>query len=225
MPIYAVPTGGLPARHQQRVAALDALVATDGSASQAYVAALIAGRPALRDLNDAVHCLCMLHGRHPGVVDHATTHEADEAAKTWLETVATAFAEERTALVGLVAAAGPLPSTPGQAESEAAIVAQCHAMDMIGRSDRAGCALGAALALALDWQVIRPVLDTLAERLGRPLPPLDLPDVIAGITTAVPDDAPAGFDRALLFGAQQVLAQHRALWQLLEARAKARDAI
>ncbi len=32
-----------------------------------------------------------------------------------------------------------------------------------------------------------------------------------------------GVERAMLFGAEQFLAQHRGLWQLLEARASARD--
>ena len=32
-----------------------------------------------------------------------------------------------------------------------------------------------------------------------------------------------GVERAMLFGAEQMLAQHRGLWHLLEARASARD--
>jgi hypothetical protein len=35
-------------------------------------------------------------------------------------------------------------------------------------------------------------------------------------------DTPA-FERAALFGAQQLLAQHRGLWSLLDARAAARS--
>ena len=36
-------------------------------------------------------------------------------------------------------------------------------------------------------------------------------------------DAAPGVERALAFGAQQVLAQHRGLWALLESRAAARE--
>ena len=61
---------------------------------------------------------------------------------------------ERATLVKLVAAVGPLPSTPGQAETEAAIAGQRHALDMLARvgprrlPDRRGD--GAAARLAGD---------------------------------------------------------------------------
>ena len=38
-------------------------------------------------------------------------------------------------------------------------------------------------------------------------------------------EATASVERAMAFGAQQMLAQHRGLWQLLEARATARHAM
>ncbi len=137
----------------------------------------------------------------------------------WLEAGAEAFAAERTYLVRIVAAAGPLPSTPGQAESEAAAAAQRHALDMLAQSDRTGTATGAALALALDWNAIRGVLDALADRLGIDPAPHALP--IAAETVTIVDALvrEASIERALLFGAQQMFAQHRALFDLLEARA------
>jgi hypothetical protein len=51
----------------------------------------------------------------------------------------------------------------------------------------------------------------------------DLPnvDVIATAIRAAENSAAA--DRAMLFGAQQIVAQHRGLWDLLEARAIARN--
>jgi hypothetical protein len=131
-------------------------------------------------------------------------------------------ATERAYLVRIVAAAGPLPSTPGHAESEAAAHAQRHALDMLAQSDRAGCAAGAALALAIDWATIREVLDAVARRLGLTIPVSTLP--LAEETVSVVDalTREPSMERAMLFGAQQVFAQHRGLWDLLEARTSAR---
>ena len=123
----------------------------------------------------------------------------------------------------IVAAAGPMPSTPGHAETEAATAAQRHAMDMLAQSDRAGCANGAAIALAMDWAVIRETLDAAAERLGLTPPPSQLPlaeETVTVVDTLVREGV---LERAMLFGAQQLFAQHRGLWDLLEARASARD--
>ena len=93
---------------------------------------------------------------------------------------------------------------------------------MLGASDRAGCPIGAAMALLLDWPSLRSVLDCVATRLGVEVRPSALPmhrdsaTVIAALAESV------AFERAMLFGAQQMLAQHHALWQLLEARSAAR---
>ena len=38
----------------------------------------------LPDLADAAYYLCLLHGRHPGVIDHAATRSVDNAARRWL---------------------------------------------------------------------------------------------------------------------------------------------
>jgi hypothetical protein len=203
--------------------AIGALSASDGSATHPYLRKLALNLEPLRDLADAAHFLCMLHGRHPGVVDHALEHAHQPAERGWMEVTAEAFATERAYLVRIVAAAGPLPSTPGQAESEAALHAQVHALDMLAQSDRTGCATGAAVALVLDWTVIRRVLDAAAERLS--LTParfdLPLPEETVTVVDTLARDMPV--ERAMLFGAQQVFAQHRALFDLLEARASARD--
>lgn len=202
--------------------AIGALAASDGIAAHPYLLLLAGNREPPRDLADAAHYLCMLHGRHPGVIDHAYAHARIPAERGWLEAAAEAFAAERAYLVRIVAAAGPLPSTPGQAESEAAAVAQRHALDMLAQSDRSGTSFGAALALTLDWSAIRTVLDRAAERLGIEPVPSTLP--IAEETVTIVDALvrEGGVERALLFGAQQMFAQHRALFDLLEARAGAR---
>ena len=202
--------------------AMGALAGSDGSITHPYLQKLARNPEPLRDLADAVHYLCLLHGRHPGVVDHALEHAHTPLERDWIEAAADAFVAERAWLVRLVAAAGPLPSTPGQAESESAAAAQRHALDMLAQSDRTGCATGAAVALALDWGGIRPVLDSAGIRLGLTPPPstLPLPEETVSVVDTLAREM--NVERAMLFGAQQMFAQHRALFDLLEARAGAR---
>ena len=201
-----------------------ALAETDGSHRHPMLRRLLGRTVAARDLADAMHALCMLHGRHPGVIDKAAERNKLAEADPWFDVAIEGFATERALLAKLASAVGPLPSTPGQAESEAAVAAQRHAIDMLAGSDRSGCALGAAMAIVIDWQAIRLVLDSVAKRLGIDLPHGDLPsaDDTSMIAAAVTSDRPST-ERAIAFGVQQVLAQHRGLWDLLEARMSARD--
>ena len=205
--------------------ALLALVAAEGSASHRHPTsdALVHGPEAARNVADIVHLLCVLHGRHPGVVDHAVERAGNSSTRAFLGDAAEAFSLERALLTKLVVAVGPLPSTPGQADTETAVLAQHHAIDMLSQSERTGCALGAALALLADWAAVRPVLVTAARRLSLEIDSSNLPnaDVIAKVVRAA-ESSPAA-DRAMLFGAQQIVAQHRGLWDLLEARAIARS--
>jgi hypothetical protein len=183
---------------------------------------LLGGPEATRNLADAVHYLCELHGPFPGVIDIAA-QRSEGALHRWLHAAAKRFTAERTWLTSLVVAAGPLPSTPGQAESEAARNAQCHALEMLAHSDRFGCALGAALALLLDWHQIHAVLTVAAGRFGVDPAPLTIPDAAEIHATA--NEAAAGspaLARAIAFGSQQLLLQHHGLWSLLEAREAAR---
>ncbi len=200
------------------------LVDAEGSASHAYVASveLNSGKFATRNLADAVHYLCTLHGRHPGVIDHASQRTAHDSARNWVLQAVDGFAAERAALAKLVVAVGPLPSTPGQAESEGAVNGQRHALDMLAQSDREGCALGAALTLVLDWKAIRGPLDTIANRLGVTIADSTLPTRGESLAVADAIAVTPGVERAMAFGAQQILGQHRGLWDLLEARQLAR---
>ena len=218
-----MPTSGATPRVNAPAPPLLAQVVADGTHAHPQPHALVIGHALLRDLADAAHQLCMLHGRHPDVIERAAAHPIDAASAAWLNRAVHGFAGERAYLVALVAAAGPLPSTPGQAETEAVVTAQRHALAMLSQSDRPGCALGAAVALVLDWQAIRTALDHGAERMGLPVPPSTLPDredTLALLDELAGSAAPVG--RAMLFGAQQMLAQHRGLWDLLQARAEAR---
>jgi hypothetical protein len=221
MTVQALQTGAT----RDTADTLLALVRAEGTAAHGHPVSdvLIKGPESARNVADIVHLLCLLHGRHPGVVDHAAARAGDGATQNFLVAAADAFGEERALLTKLVVAVGPLPSTPGQADTETAVLAQHHAIDMLAQSERSGCALGAALAVIADWSSIRAVLDMAAKRLSIDVSPSKLPDADAIAEAVRSGGNTTAADRAMLFGAQQILAQHRGLWDLLEARAIARS--
>ena len=201
-----------------------ARVAGDGCARHPHLNALLdaSGPHSGRDLADAVHLLCSIHGRYPGLIELALQRCPAGETHDWLGRASDAFERERLYLVRLTSAVGPIPSTPGAAESEASLVAARHALETLAMSERNGCALGAATALVGDWWPIRRLLDRAAQRAGIDVPAPSLPDeasVIAVIDLSAESVASA---RALAFGGEQLLLQHRALLDLLEARAEAR---
>ena len=212
-------------RHASGVAdAQFARVAASGSLGHPHCLALSAasGPEAARDLADAVHLLCSLYGRHPGLVELALQNCAPGPIRDWLRSASDAFERERLYLVRLTSAVGPLPSTPGSAETESVLAQQRHAIETLARSERRGCALGATTALVADWGAIRSILDRAADRMGVDLPACTLPStasIIAVIDTAIDGIAA---ERALGFGGEQLLLQNRGLLDVLEARASAR---
>src|SRR6476661_9611748 len=145
-----------------------ARVADEGCARHNYLNSLLeaSGRHSGRDLADAVHMLCSLHGRYPGLIDLAQQRCPKGPAQDWLNRAAEGFERERLYLVRLTSAVGPMPSTPGAAETESTLLSQRHAIETLARSERCGCALGAAIALVQDWRSLRPLLDRAAERSG-----------------------------------------------------------
>ncbi|HET7709907.1 MAG TPA: hypothetical protein VFK50_10325 [Sphingomicrobium sp.] len=201
-----------------------ARVAEGGCARHPYITALVeaAGPHAARDLADAVHLLCSIHGRHPGMVEMALSLCPKGPAQAWLSRAAEGFERERLYLVRLASAVGPLPSTPGAAETEATLAAQRNALETLARSERKGCSLGAATALVGDWWPIRRILDRAAIRAGLDCPAPSLPDEASIVDVINAAAEGAASDRALAFGAEQLLLQHRGLFDLLEARASAR---
>ena len=208
VPPLAGPGGQVTAR----------VAGVDGSTGNRHLARLLRPTSALRDLGDLCHALCAVHGQRPDMIEGALENAADGAEREWLAQAGESFARERHYLGRLIAAAGPLPSTPRQAECDSALVGLRHAFGMLARSGRSGCALGAVEALVMEWHVIRPVLDRAADRFDIAVPACGLPHVFAEIPASV------GFERAMAFGAQQLLVQHRGLWDLLESRTAARDA-
>ena len=202
-----------------------ARVAGEGCARHPHLNALLeaTGMHAGRDLADAVHLLCALHGRYPGLIEIALQRCPRGTAKDWLAHASEAFERERLYLVRLTSAVGPMPSTPGAAETEASLLAARHALETLALSERNGCALGAATALVGDWWPIRRLLDRAAARGGIDTPAPSLPDE-ASVVAVIDDLAGvASAARALAFGGEQLLLQHRALFDLLEARAEARS--
>jgi hypothetical protein len=204
-----------------------ARVAGEGCARHPYLNTLIesSGRDSGRDLADAVHLLCSLHGRYPGLIEIALQRCPKGPVQEWLNHASETFERERLYLVRLTSAVGPLPSTPGAAETEASLVAARHALETLAMSERDGCALGAATALVGDWRPIRRLLDRAAARAGTEAPAPSLPDessIIAIIERGA--DTPAT-SLALAFGGEQLLLQHRSLLDLLEARAEAREGL
>jgi hypothetical protein len=201
-----------------------ARIAGEGCARHSYLNALLeaSGRHAGRDLADAVHLLCSLHGRYPGLIEIALQRCPKGPVQDWLSRASVGFERERLYLVRLTSAVGPLPSTPGAAQTESSLVAARHALETLAMSERGGCALGAATALVGDWWPIRRLLDRAAARVGTEAPAPSLPDessVVAAIDHGATEPANA---RALAFGGEQLLLQHRSLFDLLEARAEAR---
>ena len=201
-----------------------ARVAGEGCARHPHLNALLeaSGPHSARDLADAVHLLCSLHGHYPGLIEIALQRCPKGEARSWLDRASEAFERERLYLVRLTSAVGPLPSTPGAAETEASLVAARHAMETLAMSERDGCALGAATALVGDWWPIRRLLDRAAARVGIEPPAPSLPDEASVVSVIEHGAATPASARALAFGGEQLLLQHRALFDLLEARAEAR---
>lgn len=203
---------------------LASLVETDGTGSNPYVAKLCEnacdhGARPLAALADAAHYICLLHGRFPGVIDHAATRSTDNAARKWLVQACDSFADERAYMTRVSVALGPIPSTSGQHNADSTVLQQRHALEMLAQSDRRGCAMGAALTLVLDWSGIRNLLDRAAIRVGIEPHKCALPskESTQAVVSAISVDESS--TRAVLFGGRQLLNQHRGLWELMQARA------
>jgi hypothetical protein len=221
-----MPTNRSAERPALSVAGIQlARVASEGCARHRHLQQLVeaSGRDAGRDLSDAVHLLCSLHGHYPGLIEIALQRSPRGSAQTWLQRASEAFERERLYLVRLTSAVGPLPSTPGAAETESSLMGARRALETLAQSERQGCALGSATALVGDWWPIRRVLDRAAARAGVEMPAPSLPDETSIVEAIDSLSANPASERALAFGGEQLLLQHRALFDLLEARAEARS--
>jgi len=201
-----------------------ARVEAQGCADHPHRLALLsAGGPtANRDLADCIHLFCSLYGRYPGLIEIALNNCPAGPVRDWLREASDAYERERLYLVRLTASVGPLPSTPGAAETEATMVSQRHAIETLAKSERNGCALGAATALMGDWPAVRAVLDRAGDRIGMQKPVLTPPDPDSIIRVIGDGTDGLSSERAHGFGGEQLLLQNRGLFDLLEARAHAR---
>ena len=212
-------------KHKSVSGVIDKLVASHGTGSHDYIHSekLRYGANAIRNMADAVYFLCLLHGRHPGVIDYAASKILDSDIKAWLERAAESFVSERAYLSQIVSVAGPLPSTPDQTRCEAAISGKRRVLNMLASSERRGCAVGAAVALIFEWRTMRILLDSNAQKIEIDPPTCTLPSLseAARIVNGYADDSST--ERALLFGARQLVDQHSGLWDLMKAREEARS--
>ncbi|MEP7350806.1 MAG: hypothetical protein ABI668_12775 [Sphingorhabdus sp.] len=167
---------------------------------------------------DIAHFINISHGRHPGVVDHVAHKIVDDAARKWLIQAIDAFAAERRFLNALTVAAGPIRRHVGQDRITALITGQSKNFHMLATSDRKGCPAGAALAFVIDWHQTRPLLDRIALHLEMEPPKIALPDIDNCAALAEDLAQNDSYRRAMGFGAEQLLAQQRGLWQLIAAR-------
>jgi hypothetical protein len=167
---------------------------------------------------DIAHFINISHGRHPGIIDHAAHKVADDAARKWLIRSIDAFAAERAFLNALTVAAGPERRHNGENKVAALILGQTKNFEMLATSDRKGCPAGAAIAFVIDWQRSRPLLSAVALHVGLDVPACALPDISECTDLADKLGATESYRRAMRFGAEQILAQQRGLWQLIAAR-------
>ena len=205
---------------------LQQAVMQSGSGNNRFVRAIqdSTSRASAADIADTAHYLCLLHGRYPGLIDYAATRSADPVIGKWLTQACDAFAGERAFLTKLTVAAGPITSTPGQDQCTPAIINLRAALNSLSQSDRNGCAVGAAFALAIDWISIRQALEHIAKRVGLAFHVCKLPtiDETYALTAVMGHDRL--IERAMIFGASQMLQQHRLFWDMLDARHYSREA-
>jgi len=172
---------------------------------------------------DIAHYLCVAHGRHPGIIEHAASKIIDETSREWLLKAADGFARERIFLAELTVAAGPITRIVGQDETDMLIVNQAKQYHMLASSDRKGCPLGAAASFILDWYNIRQLLDIITLQLSMSAPEMKLPTITDTIQLL---DEYANSDsivRAITFGSDQILSQQRAFWNIIQSRSTSRN--
>ena len=122
-----------------------------------------------------------------------------------------AFERERLYLVRLTSAVGPLPSTPGAAETEASLVAARHALETLAMSERRWLRAWrrdrAGRRLVADPPPARPRRDARRHRIAGAVASRTKLRWSRSSTAARETPASA---RALAFGGEQLLLQHRA---------------
>ena len=203
---------------------LDPALFDEGAGAHPWVRRLASDpdRAAGPDLADAVHWLALLHGGAAGLVDGASLRTRSERERRFLNGAFDAWQSERAALSTLAVAVGPVPSTPGQHADEATTATLSRAIATLATSERDGVSLGAATALIVEWHGLRALMERAAERFGGDISPCVLPpqpDLLATVAGFV--DAP-GMERAMAFGARELVRRHGTFVAMLQRRSAAR---
>lgn len=172
-------------------------------------------------LIDAVRHIAFIHGRFPGLFEEAQRNSPPSAEYSgWLRAMAADFSRERLMLAKLLAHSPSSQAQPTSIAEQLSFEAFGRDLLALSRSERPGCALGAAIALALDWNSIRAVLDRASALFEYSAPPTSMPsdeEIFEKLVNLDP-----ALERALLFGANELLLRHERLWGILEARHWAR---
>ena len=204
-----------------------ARVAGDGCARHPYLAMhcwRLPDRTSGRDLADAVHLLCSLHGRYPGLIELALADCVRRDPPRTGSSRASRSVRARAAL--------PRPGDLRRRPAAKHAGRRRDRIEPVRGAPRARNARAIPNARAARW-ARRPRWSATGGRSAgcstapRPAPGLEcpapsLPDEasVVGVIGGACDDSAS--DRALAFGGEQLLLQHRALFDLLEARAEAR---
>lgn len=175
------------------------------------------------DIADVCHYLCILHGRYPGVMDSLSDRMVG-AGDPFYSELAERFTAERRLLTDLTVAAGPIGRLTGEDRSMNMVEQSRVAIDLLARSDREGCALGAAAALLTEWKHIRPALEAIARRLGVTTGELNHESLNTQMLERVTSLPEKRQKRAIAFGIKQFFHQHEQFWLLLNNRCAARRA-
>lgn len=196
-----------------------------GGAANPHLHAVARGtleRP-LHALADCAHFMSILHGQVPSLFELAGSHDL-AGTTNWLRSAATAFNEDRRWLARLSVVTGGSIDLHGLTMAEQLVRDQRDALLTLAKSSRAGCALGAAVALVIDWEGLRSKLPQGAQALGfecRGLQADHWPvEGARDVLINAGDDR--SLRRAITFGATQLASLHGQLFQLLEARHAAR---
>ncbi|MFC3713614.1 DUF6975 family protein [Sphingoaurantiacus capsulatus] len=181
------------------------LIATAAAATRSHAHAVSVALASSDDPSrvEALHFFALLHAERPSVAAMAASVDPDR----WLASFAERFEAER-AWIGRSTITVAAPRRTDLSRHEHLVRGQREAMLTLARSDRAGCALGAVAALAADWPALRSAL-------AGEVP--EHADIEIATAIAAVAHSPAS-RRAIGFGAAQMTAIHRTLWDLLEAR-------
>ncbi|APG62750.1 hypothetical protein LPB140_08055 [Sphingorhabdus lutea] len=167
---------------------------------------------------DICHFLNLCHGQQPGVVDYAENKITGDEAKIWAAKAAIGFGKERDLLNQLTIAAGPPARQAGHDMALHLTQDQPKNLAMLASSDRKGCALGCAMGFVADWHIIRDLLNSLSMKFDLPKSELTLPSIAETMEICVIEGNGPALQRAIRFGFEQVCAQQKGFWAIIDAR-------